>query len=70
MGSCPVEVVGLGKDVWTLRDDQITNFGKFFYILEILYFFQEEAKSEEGKSNEEEKASGMRIGSLARAGSD
>ncbi|KAK6844029.1 hypothetical protein PG987_004889 [Apiospora arundinis] len=31
---------GLGKDVWTLRDDQITNFGKFFYILEILYFFQ------------------------------
>ncbi|KAK8086119.1 CFEM domain-containing protein [Apiospora phragmitis] len=31
---------GLGKDIWTLRDDQITNFGKFFYILEILYFFQ------------------------------
>ncbi|KAK8006113.1 hypothetical protein PG991_012410 [Apiospora marii] len=31
---------GLGKDIWTLRDDQITDFGKFFYILEILYFTQ------------------------------
>lgn len=31
---------GLGKDIWTLRDDQITNFGKWFYILEILYFTQ------------------------------
>ena len=31
---------GLGKDVWTLGDDQITNFGYWFYILEILYFFQ------------------------------
>ncbi|KAK8093579.1 hypothetical protein PG997_000264 [Apiospora hydei] len=31
---------GLGKDIWTLHADQITNFGKFFYILEILYFTQ------------------------------
>ncbi|KAK8134914.1 hypothetical protein PG984_006926 [Apiospora sp. TS-2023a] len=31
---------GLGKDIWTLRDDQITNFGMWFYILEILYFTQ------------------------------
>ncbi|KAK7979840.1 hypothetical protein PG989_012297 [Apiospora arundinis] len=31
---------GLGRDVWTLRDDQITNFGMYFYILEILYFTQ------------------------------
>ena len=31
---------GEGKDIWTLPFDNITNFGYFFYILEILYFAQ------------------------------
>lgn len=29
---------GLGKDVWTLPFDKISNFGFYFYIIEILYF--------------------------------
>lgn len=29
---------GLGKDVWTLPFDKISNFGLYFYIIEILYF--------------------------------
>ncbi|KAL5374849.1 hypothetical protein PMIN06_012375 [Paraphaeosphaeria minitans] len=29
---------GLGKDVWTLRFDQITNFSRYFYVVEVLYF--------------------------------
>lgn len=29
---------GLGCDIWTLTDDQITNFGKFFYTIETIYF--------------------------------
>lgn len=31
---------GIGRDVWTLTSDQITNFGKFFYVMEIIYFTQ------------------------------
>jgi hypothetical protein len=31
---------GMGRDIWTLTADQITNFGKFFFIMEINYFFQ------------------------------
>lgn len=31
---------GIGRDIWTLRFDQITAFGKFFFINEILYSFQ------------------------------
>lgn len=31
---------GIGKDVWKLRFDQITNFSKYFYIMEVLYFAQ------------------------------
>ncbi|KAK7187414.1 hypothetical protein DPSP01_002538 [Paraphaeosphaeria sporulosa] len=31
---------GLGKDVWTLRFNQITSFSKYFYIMEIMYFAQ------------------------------
>lgn len=29
---------GLGQDIWTLTYDNITNFSKYFYILEIFYF--------------------------------
>ena len=29
---------GLGRDVWTLTFGQITSFGRFFFILEIIYF--------------------------------
>lgn len=29
---------GLGRDVWTLNYAQITNFGKYFFIQEVLYF--------------------------------
>ncbi|KAJ9138178.1 CFEM domain-containing protein [Pleurostoma richardsiae] len=29
---------GLGKDVWTLTPEKITNFGRFFYIMAVLYF--------------------------------
>lgn len=29
---------GLGRDIWTLNYDSITNFVFYFYILEILYF--------------------------------
>lgn len=31
---------GMGRDVWTLSPDQITKFGKVFYIIEVLYFQQ------------------------------
>ncbi|KAG9188469.1 hypothetical protein G6011_02392 [Alternaria panax] len=31
---------GLGKDVWTVSFEQITNFGRYLYALEILYFIQ------------------------------
>lgn len=31
---------GIGRDVWTLTGDQITNFGHFFFFIEVLYFFQ------------------------------
>ncbi|KAK2595336.1 hypothetical protein QQS21_006936 [Conoideocrella luteorostrata] len=31
---------GIGRDVWTLTHEQITNFGKFFYVMEIIYFTQ------------------------------
>lgn len=30
----------MGRDVWTLTFTQITDFGKFFFIMEVLYFFQ------------------------------
>lgn len=30
---------GLGRDVWTLSFDTITLFAKWFYVIEILYFF-------------------------------
>lgn len=29
---------GLGRDVWTLPFDQITTFGKYFYVMTALYF--------------------------------
>ncbi|RFN46279.1 hypothetical protein FIE12Z_9476 [Fusarium flagelliforme] len=29
---------GLGRDIWTIQPDQITNFGLYFYIMTILYF--------------------------------
>lgn len=29
---------GLGRDIWTLTYDNITNFSRYFYILEIIYF--------------------------------
>ncbi|KAG6000092.1 hypothetical protein E4U21_005856 [Claviceps maximensis] len=31
---------GIGRDVWTLKPTQITNFYKSFFVMEILYFFQ------------------------------
>ncbi len=31
---------GIGRDVWTLTDQQITNFGRFFYVMEVIYFTQ------------------------------
>ncbi|KAH7152722.1 hypothetical protein EDB81DRAFT_789540 [Dactylonectria macrodidyma] len=31
---------GEGRDIWTLTGDDITKFGFFFYILELLYFSQ------------------------------
>ncbi|KAM0257017.1 hypothetical protein ACHAQJ_004610 [Trichoderma viride] len=31
---------GLGRDIWTLTPSQITNFGLYFWILEILYFIE------------------------------
>lgn len=31
---------GLGKDVWTLDPNQITEFVKYFYIMEILYLLE------------------------------
>ncbi|CAI6332128.1 unnamed protein product [Periconia digitata] len=30
---------GLGRDVWTVPFDEITEFARFFYIMEVLYFF-------------------------------
>lgn len=35
---CGVSANGLGRDIWTLTFDQIYDFGKYFLILEILYF--------------------------------
>ncbi|KAM0466820.1 hypothetical protein ACHAPV_000329 [Trichoderma viride] len=31
---------GLGRDIWTLTPSQITNFGLYFWIMEILYFLE------------------------------
>jgi hypothetical protein len=31
---------GLGRDIWTLTPSQITDFGLYFWILEILYFVE------------------------------
>ncbi|KAK0383981.1 hypothetical protein NLU13_8070 [Sarocladium strictum] len=31
---------GLGRDIWTLEADQITEFLKYWYIVAIIYFFQ------------------------------
>lgn len=31
---------GIGRDIWTLTDEQVTNFGRFFYVMEIIYFAQ------------------------------
>ncbi|KAL6399500.1 hypothetical protein AUP68_18048 [Ilyonectria robusta] len=31
---------GLGRDIWTLSDTNITNFGMYFYIMAALYFLQ------------------------------
>lgn len=33
-------VNGLGKDIWTLPFSNITNFIRWFYVMEVLYFFQ------------------------------
>jgi hypothetical protein len=30
---------GLGKDVWTLPFDKITDFIKYFWVIELIYFF-------------------------------
>lgn len=35
---CGVSANGLGRDIWTLTFDQIYDFGKYFLILEIIYF--------------------------------
>ncbi|KAL6415684.1 putative PTH11-typeG-protein-coupled receptor [Ilyonectria robusta] len=35
---CGVSANGLGRDIWTLTFDQLYDFGKYFLILEILYF--------------------------------
>ncbi len=29
---------GLGRDIWTLPYDMVTNFGLFFYVSEVIYF--------------------------------
>lgn len=29
---------GMGQDIWTLTPEQITSFGRFFYVQEIIYF--------------------------------
>ncbi|KAK2616620.1 hypothetical protein QQS21_000443 [Conoideocrella luteorostrata] len=31
---------GMGRDTWTLTYENITEFGRFFYILEIIYFIE------------------------------
>ncbi|KAK9438245.1 Peptidase cysteine/serine, trypsin-like protein [Metarhizium brunneum] len=31
---------GIGRDAWTLTYDNITNFGRYFYILEIIYIVE------------------------------
>ncbi|KAL7926952.1 putative PTH11-typeG-protein-coupled receptor [Trichoderma austrokoningii] len=31
---------GLGRDIWTLTPSQITNFGLYFWVMEILYFLE------------------------------
>ncbi|UNI13699.1 hypothetical protein JDV02_000420 [Purpureocillium takamizusanense] len=31
---------GIGRDVWTLTEQQITSFGRFFYAMEVIYFTQ------------------------------
>jgi hypothetical protein len=40
MNTYALEPNGIGRDVWTLRDSQITKFGKYFYIIEVLYFWE------------------------------
>ncbi|KAL3587997.1 hypothetical protein FPOAC2_13896 [Fusarium poae] len=29
---------GIGRDIWTITPQQVTNFGRYFYIMAILYF--------------------------------
>lgn len=29
---------GMGRDIWTVTPEQVTNFGRFFYVMAILYF--------------------------------
>ncbi|RGP79768.1 hypothetical protein FLONG3_2081 [Fusarium longipes] len=29
---------GMGRDIWTLNPEQVTNFGRYFYVMAILYF--------------------------------
>ncbi|KAF7560062.1 hypothetical protein G7046_g4092 [Stylonectria norvegica] len=31
---------GLGRDIWTVAFPNITQFGMYFYVMEVLYFFQ------------------------------
>ena len=31
---------GIGRDLWTLTDEQITDFGRYFYVMEVIYFAQ------------------------------
>ncbi|KAG6042402.1 hypothetical protein E4U39_006011 [Claviceps sp. Clav50 group G5] len=31
---------GIGRDIWTLTPSQITNFARYFFVMELLYFFQ------------------------------
>ncbi|KAK2605855.1 hypothetical protein QQS21_003695 [Conoideocrella luteorostrata] len=31
---------GIGRDVWTLDFDKLYNFGKYFFVIEVLYFCQ------------------------------
>jgi hypothetical protein len=38
LGALGTVTNGLGKDIWTLTPTQITNFGRFFYASELLYF--------------------------------
>lgn len=40
MASAALQPNGIGRDVWTLTAGQITRFGKYFYVIEVLYFFE------------------------------